>query len=369
MGLRRFGSGRSLAALKLIAAGGHKTYASIFSPVVHYPVDVRKDLLLIYNTNSVDSAVVKDYYLAHRPMVTGANVLGITCTTNETFLTNEYATVFAPQIQNWLSLNPTKRPQYVILFPTIPSRVNWYSNEPPNMYWITGRTASVQYRLHTFTPGWRPFVASINMGGTNDCRAYIDKLKDFGATNQPGQLLISARRSGYGNVNYVFDSKIPGGLTPAYRALVGATNAGVPLANVLYEATPHIVGTATNVAGYLCHGQHAEMGGDYARNGMVKFAGDSRWYIIETIESFNGQRLQEEQGTFIDWFSVGAFGGGNYSHTPVGAVTHVDEPGGAANDAYYYFNLWARGKNFGMCAWQSRRTPYFQAVGDPFVQW
>ena len=37
--------------------------AGIFSTWVQYPVDVTKDLLLIYNTNSPDSRFVKDYYL------------------------------------------------------------------------------------------------------------------------------------------------------------------------------------------------------------------------------------------------------------------------------------------------------------------
>src|SRR5665213_3126945 len=40
-------------------------------------INVTNDLLLVYNTNSVDSAFVLNYYLAHRPGVGGANVLGI----------------------------------------------------------------------------------------------------------------------------------------------------------------------------------------------------------------------------------------------------------------------------------------------------
>ncbi len=41
--------------VKLIAAGGQQTVAVLYSPLVQYPVDVTKDLLLIYNTNSLDS--------------------------------------------------------------------------------------------------------------------------------------------------------------------------------------------------------------------------------------------------------------------------------------------------------------------------
>jgi len=88
-----------------------------------------------------------------------------------------------------------------------------------------------------------------------------------------------------------------------------------------------------------------------------------------TLESFNGQRCDPGQGTFLKWFSPIAFGGTNYSNTPVGAVTHVLEPDLAGvNDSYTYFGLWAAGKDFAICAWNSRMTPYFQAVGDPFVK-
>ena len=96
--------------------------------------------------------------------------------------------------------------------------------------------------------------------------------------------------------------------------------------------------------------------------------GDRRWWIVETVESFNGQRASSS-GTFIKWFSSNAFGGTSYSNTPVGAVSYVDEPtAGGVNTAARYFGLWASGKNFGITAWNSRVTPYFQAVGDPLTR-
>jgi len=49
---------------------------------------------------------------------------------------------------------------------------------------------------------------------------------------------------------------------------------------------------------------------------------------------------------------------------PIAAVTHVDEPGEPLLD----FGLWAAGKNFAICAWNSKLTPEFQAVGDPLVK-
>jgi len=51
------------------------------------------------------------------------------------------------------------------------------------------------------------------------------------------------------------------------------------------------------------------------------------------------------------------------------AVTHVDEPGaGYLEDTRACFGLWVAGKNFAICAWNSKLTPYFQAVGDPLVK-
>lgn len=33
-----------------------------------------------------------------------------------------------------------------------------------------------------------------------------------------------------------------------------------------------------------------------------------------------------------------------------------------------YFGLWAQGKSFMICAWNSYNSPLLQAVGDPFVK-
>lgn len=95
----------------------------------------------------------------------------------------------------------------------------------------------------------------------------------------------------------------------------------------------------------------------------------SFWWIIQTVKSFNGQP-GARQGEFFQWFSAAAFGGSAYSNTPVGAVTHVDEPNGGRNDPYFYFGLWEGQKCFAICAWNSQLTTpadKLQVVGDPFV--
>ena len=193
--------------------------AAIFSPLVQYPVDVSKDLLLIYNTNSLDSSNVCHYYLTHRPMVSNANVLGIGCTTNEIIEPSDYTNDILAPLQTWLAGNPTKRPQYVILFQDIPSRDD-----------ITSPNPSVQYELYTAgaATNWQPFMTAINMngaGGTNDCIAYINKLATFASNYSPGTLIISAPLVGYGNTNWYFDDTVArstnGGFNFGYQAEQG----------------------------------------------------------------------------------------------------------------------------------------------------
>ena len=316
--------------VKMIAAGGDHNMAAIFNPAVQYPVDVSKDLLLIYNTNSPGngSSNVCAYYLANRPMVSNANTLGIGCITNEIIEPGDYSTNIAGPIQRWLASNPTKRPAYVILFQDIPSRVDSPLTSTP----------SVQYELNTAcATNWSPLVTSINMngtGGTNDCIAYINKLTSMTGTNQT--LFISASTRGYGNTNWYFDYTNPEGLGFSYSAIEGVlgvnSNASVIYTNVTsYPAIGTLAGHLTNginVAGFLSWGLHGYWGdtnGGYATNGTIQFMGNSGWYLIETGESFNGQRDPCcNQGNFLSWFAVNAFGGMNYSNTPVGAVSQVD---------------------------------------------
>ena len=365
--------------VRLIAGGGDFTLASQFSTLVQYPVDVTKDLLLIYNSNSSDSSNLCAYYLAHRPLVSNANVLSVACDVGEFTSSNNCDAQIASPVLNWLTNNPTKHPEYIILFYDIPTRL---TNGYPY-----GAYGSISYHLHNSYPGWKPFVNNINAGTLAACEAYVDKLSNIGTNFSPSKLIISA--GGYENTNYALDNVRVGSGYPISFAGSGvvvsvATNSliasGVLPSNINYVDgveiisngigynLPHIT-SATNVAGYICWGQHSSLGETYGIDRTVKWTGNSSWWIIETIESFNGQQAQvSPMGSFVQWFSSNAFGGTNYSNTPVGAVSHTEEPFlGGVNDSATYFGLWAAGKNFAISAWNSRNTPYFQAVGDPLV--
>jgi hypothetical protein len=125
-----------------------------------------------------------------------------------------------------------------------------------------------------------------------------------------------------------------------------------------------------NVAGYLSWGRNSpSLTGDYPTNkNILQWSGNSGWWIIATVESFNGQRLAYGQGNFIKWFSANSFGGTSYSSTPVGGVSNTDEPYNTeANNTAIYFGLWASEKNLAICAWNSRNVDVLQVLGDPFV--
>jgi hypothetical protein len=324
-------------------------------------------------------------------MVSNANVLGIGCTTNETTFPTDFTNDVELPIQQWLATNPTKRPQYVILFQDIPSRADndvGLTNEYGNVAYdeaASAGTPSVQYQLNQWcATNWHPFVTSINMngtGGTNDCIAYINKLAYIASNYCPGQLVISASTGGYGNTNWYFDDSVegitnsgPGGFQGGlgYKAVEGVLAAN-PSASIFYSNNA-IITQGTNVAAYYSPGIHnGEFLPTYPTDGELVFSGNSGWYLIETDESFNGQRdfVATGQGSFLEWFASNAFAGTNYSNTPVGAVCNVNEPGTTSGDPYHYFGFWAARKNSAICAWNSP-NPYgslcIQVVGDPFTK-
>lgn len=368
---------------RFISAGDGFTLLAQFSPAIQYPIDVTKDVLLVYNSASASSIGLKNYYLAHRPMITGANECGFPCTNWDTVVIEQFTNEIATPYFQWFTTNQTKHPSYVIIFYDVPTRVN------TNTWWTAdGCHSSVSYSLYEMTKGWKPFITHINAGSSNDCVAYIDKLASFGTT----KLIISASKNGYNNTNYVLDGirygigtdqDYSGGGSSVSQATNGLIASGVLTSAIMFSDgteiitngvaynLPHLT-NAMNLSGYMCWGAHSSLSSNYAVNASISWQGNSKWWIIETVESFNGQShafSHFHQGNYITWFSPNAFGGANYSNTPVGAVCHVDEPSvSGVNDSSIYFGSWAYGKIFAICAWQSLKTTYFQAIGDPFIK-
>jgi hypothetical protein len=185
------------------AAGGA---SASWQVTVTNAINVTNDLLLIYNSNSTDSSNLCSYYLTHRPMVAGANVLGVACDVGEFTTSNNCDAQIVGPVLNWLTNNPTKRPQYVIFLYDMPTRLT----NSPSPY---GNYGSISYHLQNVRPDWKPFVNHINAGSLADCEAYVDKIAFIGSNYSPGQLVISASAGGYGNTNYVLDDIRNGGPT------------------------------------------------------------------------------------------------------------------------------------------------------------
>jgi len=309
-------------------------------------------------------------------MVSTANVLAITnCTTNEIIAPPDFTNIFMAQVQGWLTANPTIRPQYVILFQDLPSRSSYYTGggQPDEQ-------PSVQYQLNQWcVTNWHPFVTAINMngtGGTNDCIAYINKLKNMAVNNPPGTLFISAMAADYGNTNWYFDTGDNWGFgTDAEQGVLIVD----PSASIYGAVNPSYTAQATNVAGYYTCGVDCNdsFSAGTATNGVIHFFGNSGWYIMSTVDSFNGERIalsNTNQWSYLTWFASDAFGGANYLCTPVGAVVHVDEPFPTGEEyRYIYFGDWAAGRSFVLCAWDSLLGNPFglcvecAVVGDPFT--
>ena len=368
--------GTGLKGIKSIAAGGDHALAAVLQDSLNYPVEAARDLLLIYNTNSVESKFVKDYYLANRPMVADANVLGIGCTTNEMTsqadLTN---TVFNPLL-SWLAANPTKRPQYLLLFSRVPTLE---ATAPVDDSFLVGGIGypggtngnvglQIRYKL---SPTWRPFVNYINFETTNDCVAYIDKLRNLGTNYSPGKLVISASAGGYANTNFYYDGISSGdnGLASGIAISNTLVGVGVPSGSIYYSTgadflTNHIT-QATNVAAYFSNGGHSILKRAFATNGWVKFYEQSGWYIMTCYQSTGGHRYDYYFSTYIDWFRSNAFGGTNYENTPVAAVANTDECGCSPLPTPL-FTAWVAGKYACIANWYAGGQTI--SVGDPLVK-
>jgi len=208
-------------------------------------------------------------------------------------------------------------------------------------------------------------------GGTNDCIAYINKLVNM-ASNNPGQLFISASKSNCGNTNWYFDDT-PAQYSFGYDAMIAVSNAS-PTSKIIYAWTNHIA-LATNVAGYFSGGYDRGLGGGFATNLSIIFVGNSGWYVMSTVDSYNGERSGDGfQSDFYSWFDSNAFGGNDHSNTPVGAIIHVDEPSFNTESRAVFFGDWAGGKSLSASAWDAlyngNGLNHYECavVGDPFVK-
>lgn len=378
-------------------------------------------VLIVYNVNSSDSVAVANYYVNNRPGMAGVDVLGISCATSEQLDYADVVNTIRTPIYNFIAR--AGRPKtYVIMCRGIPSRTtgqpaggdfsnpsvdetiaradpNW-NNSVGTEYIGNGGSAynglvvgnyNTPYSVGAF-PGTSFLVTRMDMGSLAATEAYINKLVAMYNAMATPAIAISAAGAGLGGTNYIFDDMA----VSAYTGILNAQDDYACISNAFGTApnynkistsrcsfqgngasTP--ITSAADLKGYFSWGVHnGVFGGNYPADGTLSFSGKSNWYLVATVESFNGI-INSGQGWFGEWFSATGGGGTSYSRTPIGMSCQTDEPSvaGIANQAF--FCNWELGMNFAMCAWGSRNAPNgspyattngtggFMAVGDPLV--
>ncbi|MSR78832.1 MAG: hypothetical protein EXS59_01665 [Candidatus Taylorbacteria bacterium] len=340
-----------------------------------------KQVLVVFNKSDPESVDLKNYYIANRPEFSGGNVLAVdynpakscsgeaNCLSGEVMYKYWFKDSTINPIEGWIKSHPDSKIRYIVLMKGIPSRlVNPSADED-------GIFGGVQYSI---SRRFEVLVTSLNMGSSEATKRYIDKLKLMYERMPSKASIVSSQGTGKNGTTYYMSDATALAFkndNPNAKVFADKLKRVRPGVKLMYRGFDEpVISNATDVSGFLSRGLYGyAYSGKYAIDGTVRFSGNSGWYIIETMESFNGVWTAGDvpgenfQGNFVKWFSKNAFGGSNYENTPVGAVTHIEEPSLSGVNNPDFFSCWDSGEVFASCAWHSRETPYFQAVGDPLV--
>jgi hypothetical protein len=382
-----------------------------------------KNVLVVYNKSSEESTKIKDYYILNRPGFSNVNVLGIDFpNAQERAEESDFDTNVRRPIFDWIRAHTDKSIDDIVLVRGIPPRVGpsdsnqWkaragsklaqtytdykvcdkdplpsyynFGAQTPGTYCdrvSTGNSALKQpSQSYIFSP--KTHVATmavtsyLDMGSLDATLHYIDKLKTMYNAMPNPSVFISASGTGKGGSTYYIDdtikkgswadtSKLPSqGILKKDLLLLNNPSTKIdyrPLGGTYLTSAKDVLGFSS----WGANGCAVNPCGDYAVDGSIKFSGNSNWYIIQTIESHNGQIGGDGwQGDYTKWFSANAFGGTNYSNTPVGAVAHVDEPTLNGVNGPVFFECWDSGQLLIDCGWMSRNAMQDMVVGDPWVR-
>jgi hypothetical protein len=344
--------------------------------------DPAKHLLVVYNADVADSVTLKNYYLAHRPGVSAANVLGLAGLPDTTSTTSANVTsLILDPIYTWLVANEAAKPiRHIVFMRGVPSRQGAVGSVGMEVYSLlsdrgyrtgsgyqagSSRFCRAVYQGVTCLPSW------VDMGSYAASTAYIDKLAAASSGLNADGVTISGDAAGVGGEEYVLDDKRTSGYL--YCPVFADDNAALPSegvdeANITFnDGTSSLLSEAADVTFLGNWGVHTGVLGDgWGRNGSVALSGNSGWFAMMSVESFNGI-YGSAHGDPAEFFAATAFGGTDYANTPVGFVGHTAEPYVSGISSQYYSRLWARGWTFAEAAWAGRNTLHFLAVGDPLV--
>jgi autotransporter-associated beta strand protein len=388
--------------------------------------DASQHLLVIYNAQSQDSCSIKDYYLTHRPGVSDANYLGLTAGDYQTQGT--IAHIYYAKTSSIITQLPNGRTANQSLCESIAQYViNWVQEaktrdvDPLPIRYVLGlyglpfsdgsrgnRNPSVPAMIHALvtensfipesycTPNDTrfsiaeyngPLLAWLDCGSYNATIAFIDKeevVADAGGLLIDGVTICGAAAGVNGSKWIMDDTSNMGygsffdddGVSTSYIPSLLAE--GVSAGNIVYQpnASGPVISTAEDPIAYGSWGQHAPMrsGGTDAwpvpkgtEPSVVTFTGNASWWIGMSIESFNGI-YGDYMGDPTEFFAANAFGGTNYSSTPVCFAVHTSEPTYGGCTQAEYFEGWARGWSSLEAAWAGRATGCFLVVTDVCLQ-
>lgn len=350
-------------------------------------VDPAQNVLVVYNKSWGESVSLFEEYISQRPLFSSANSLALDipprfkpgCSeTNLRCVSDaiEYIPLadiqskIAAPVQKWIAEHPEKAIRFIVLMRGVPSRSADHVVQ-----------GSVQMILHTAL-GSNVFISSLDLGSSSATRSYIAKLGRMYGAMQNKSVVISAKDALQSGDTFYFSGnhdRFRAGNKMTDETVKNSADAMSRLgAKMLYSGPDKAsISSAHNVKGFVTWGYWGDKNGNWPIDGSVRFSGNSNWYVIQTVESHNGHWVHPDAGddpsahyqsNFIKWFSAQAFGGTNYEYTPIGAVTHTDEPSVSGVNSPALFTCWESNQVFSYCAWKSRRTIHFQAVGDPLVK-
>lgn len=380
-------------------------------------LSANKNLLIVYNTKSTDGKKITDYYLENRPGFSDANVLPVDYPGGDGEISTipNYKQSIEKPLNDWIKNHPEKDIRSIVLVRGIPSRV--YDTDPPSPRKsdTDANTFSIQSKLELkdYANGCVPYgyglptvinkivsaegtkecetptdlgagfftkarfpesnglITSLDMGSTEATLKYIDKLKTVHDAMKNPSIVISASNADLAGTKYYFEDINRFGEGSKLIAQKAASKLKDLNGNTIVDyRSPNQNGFGPeieDVAGLITWGVNGSRGAGYAKDGNLRFTGKSDWFLIQTVESFNGMR-DTTHGNYISWFSKNAFGGSDYDKTPAAAIAHVDEPGVNGLNTSYYFPCWNQGNLFIDCAWFSRASPMMEAIGDPWIR-
>lgn len=351
--------------------------------------DASQNLLVVYNGDSQDSIDLAEYYVEHRFGVGSLGEDNLLSVTGEALGigANALANIGARGAALWSAAAPdicsaiaqfvstyvenSPLPiRYVIGLCGLPSGTgvgtSTSKSVPSQIYCDIAdyRGKSSYDGLHQFSLAEYsvPLIAWLDCGSYDNTYAFIDK--EIAVANAGGLLAdgvtISGAAAGVNGSTWIVDDVHNGtnNRLTVFADVIQDDVARLDGNTIMLNrsSTQDVVDMANNPAAYVSWGYHSGTGQlrtgtvtDWANNGDLIFTGNAGWWIGAANESYSGI-YGDFMADPMSVFSETAFGGTNYSNTPVCWAGHTSEPG-QLQVGPQYFERWAQGWSCLEAAW------------------